>query len=261
MLKRLTLFLIFVLVFMLLTKLIYADKVINRIIAVVNGEIITSYDLDKEVKNFRFYSEQSSQTYKQIDPRFLLQKLIDEILLKEEANRLKINVSDEEVNKRIELIKQRQNLSDEEFKKLLEKNNMTLDELRDKIRTSIKISRLLNLMVYDKIIITSDEIKQYYESHKELYNTSKKVRLKIIVTDDKNKLMDLRDKIERGLISFEDAAKKCSIGPGSEEGGDLGMLKWDDLRPEFKKNLKGLKEKEISNVFSVDGQYVILKRA
>ncbi len=257
MLKRIKIVFFFVIFLFLVSFNIRAEKVINRIVAVVNGEIITSYDLKKEMKSFQLYSQSDSQ-FVNIDPRMFLQKLIDEILLKEEAERLKIKVSDEEVNKKIELIKEQQNLTEEEFRKFLKMNHMTLNELKEKIKTNIMIRRLLDIMVYDKIIVTPKEIKEYYEVHKDLYNSPKKVRLRIIVLKDKDKLEKIREKIEKGLISFEQAAQKYSIGPGADQGGDLGVIKWDDLRPEFRENLEGLKEGEMTKVFSLGGQYMIL---
>ncbi len=236
-------------------NLLFADRVINRIIAVVNGEVITSYDLKKEMKNFSLYAQNPASVS---DPKFFLQKLIDEILLKEEAERLKITVSDKEVEKRIDAIKKQQNLSDDKFKKLLEVNGITLEELKDRIRTNIKITRLLKLMVYDKVIVTPDEIKQYYIAHKNQYNPSKKIALKIIIMKDKDKLFRLKKRIIAGDISFENAAKKFSIGPGASRGGELGVISWDDLKDEFKENLKDLKEGDISPVFELNGVYAIL---
>ncbi len=258
MLKKFKVVFFFVLFLLLISFNSRAEKVINRIVAVVNGEIITSYDLKKEMRSFQLYSQSDSKFVNNIDPRMFLQKLIDEILLKEEAERLKIKVSDEEVNKRIELIKEQQNLTEEEFRKFLKMNHMTLSELKEKIRTSMMITRLLNIMVYDKVIVTPKEIREYYEIYKNLYNSPKKVKLRIIVLKDRDRLEKIREKIKKGLISFDQAAREFSIGPGADQGGELGVIKWDDLRPEFRENLKGLKEGDITKVFSIGGQYMIL---
>jgi len=239
-----------------------AAKTVNRIVAVVNGEVITLFDLQKEMGNpllqsrsQQLASRQGSMAHK----KKVLRSMVNHELFEQEAERLEITVSDVEVENQIEQIKRERDLSNEELEESLEQSGLTMKGFKEKLRQDIKINRLLSSMVRQKVVVSEEEIATYFEEHKEQYVTPKKLHLRIILHPSRQKLRTVKERIEQGEISFTEAAGKHSQGPGADQGGDLGLVNWKDLRSTWKEAIGGLEPGDMSRVFSMQGNAALLK--
>jgi len=133
----------------------------------------------------------------------------------------------------------------------LKRDGKTIDKLRKDIKENIQRSRLLNRAVKSKIVITDEEIKEFYQKHIDKFSEKDKWHLRVIVfpsspdssEQEKEKTMKLASKIkadpDKGA-SFADLAHQYSRGPGADEGGDLGYLNPDDLDPALGKFVSAL---------------------
>ncbi|MDZ7760273.1 MAG: SurA N-terminal domain-containing protein [Desulfovermiculus sp.] len=238
-----------------------AAKLVNRIVAVVNGEIITLHELKTEVQGGGPGIDQSgpeSAQKSQDMQRRVLEAMINDKLIKQEAERFEIQVSDAEVDAQIEQIKKENNLSQDEFEQAVRDQGMTLDGYRQAMQEEIMKSRVLSNMVRQKVVVGEDEMRDYFEQHKEEYRQPQKVHLRIILHPDRGRLEKVRESIVSGDISFAEAAGSVSQGPGADQGGDLGVYAWKNLRPEWRDILNHLQPGEVSQVFSLQGNYAIL---
>ena len=238
----------------------HGATMVDRIVAVVNGDIITLYELNQEVQSALATMEADSINQAQIEsirPK-VLQSMVNDILLKQEAERFEISVSDTEVDNRIDQVRQQRNLSQEDFQRLLDKQGMTLTEYKERIREEIKKNRVLSSMVRQKVVVTEKEMQDYYQANQSSFTESKRVHLRLMLVEDKQQLMDLRQRIRAGDISFPQAAQEYSKGPGADQGGDLGRMKWKDLRQNWKEALRNVGPGEMSGIFSLQGQYALL---
>lgn len=236
-------------------------KLVNRIVAVVNGEAITLHDLKEEV-------EQGGPGMNQRGPedvdqsealqRRVLEAMINDKLLKQEAERFEINVSDEEVQGQVDQIRQENGLSQAEFEQAVKEQGMTMDEYRQALREEIKKRKLLSNMVHQKVVVADDEIQEFYQQNQEDYGQPQTVRLRLIVHPDQAKLREVRQAIVSGETSFARAADNVSRGPGAGQGGDLGELRWNDLRSEWQDVVSALNPGEVSQVFSLQDNYALL---
>lgn len=91
--------------------------------------------------------------------------------------------------------------------------------------------------LFKDINITEEELKKYYEDNKERFRTPKTILTKHILVEDKKEANKIKEEIEKGEISFEDAARKYSTCPSKENGGDLGEVREGQMVPEFEKAL------------------------
>lgn len=236
-------------------------KLVNRIVAVVNGEAITLHDLKKEV-------EQGGPGMNQRDPenisqseamqRRVLEAMINDKLLKQEAERFEIKVSDEEVQGQISQIRKENGLSQAEFEQAVKEQGMTMDEYQQALREEIKKRKLLSNMVHQKVVVADDEVQEFYQQNQEDYGQPQTVRLRLIVHPDQTKLQEVRQAIVSGETSFARAADNVSQGPGAGQGGDLGELRWKDLRSEWQDVVSSLNPGEVSQVFSLQDKYALL---
>ena len=246
---------------MLLVSNSGSAKMVNCIVAVVNGEVITLHELKTEVQGgvpgLEGKGPENGQNSSAIQRR-VLEAMINDTLLKQEAERFEIDVSGAEIDAQIEQIKKENNLSQAEFKQAVRDQGMTLDEYRQAMREEIMKSRVLSNMVRQKVVVGEDEMREYFKEHEDKYRQPQKVHLRIIIHPDRNRLKQVRQSIVSGKLSFADAARSVSQGPGADQGGELGEFAWKDLKPEWRGILEQLQPGDVSQVFSLQGNYAIL---
>lgn len=139
-------------------------KVVERIAARVNNEVIFQSELEDYVRSVRAQTGlegQGEEVKKKV-----LDQLIEEKILLQQAEKEKIEVSEDEVKTAL------QNIGDkfptkEEFNKELRKQGLTVAELQDNLRKQLKILRLIEKNVKRKIQVTAKDVKEYYLQHKD----------------------------------------------------------------------------------------------
>ena len=82
-------------------------------------------------------------------------------------------------------------------------------------------------------VVTEEDVKNYYEEHKQQFTKGETVRAKHILTDSKEKCDAILAAIQSGETSFEDAAKEKSTCPSGAKGGDLGEFGKGQMVKEF----------------------------
>ena len=102
-----------------------------------------------------------------------------------------------------------------------------------KVKEDMLISFAMSKMLETIKPATEDEMKAFYEEHKENFAAGESVNASHILVDSEDKAKDLLEKINAGEISFEDAARKESSCPSSENGGNLGEFTRGQMVPEF----------------------------
>lgn len=232
-----------------------ATEVVDRIVAVVNGEIITLFEINTTLKPFleRFRGRELSLEEKQgiaTMRRDLLDKMVDDILIQQEIVKLGLSATDVEVDNAVENFRRKSGLPPEEFEKQLKLEGMTRVEFEDKMRKDILKHRLLGFMVRRKVVVSDEEIKVYFEDHKEIYTEDKTVSLSTILLPSDQDAAPLYARLKKGELSFADAADIYSKGPGVGQGGSLGKLAWADLAPDWRSALEGLKAGDITEPFA-----------
>lgn len=244
-----------------------AAQVLDRVVAVVNGEIITMFDLDQRVTPFveRMGAEVDQLTQDQMAEvrNHLLEAMVHEILMRQEIDRLQIEVTDVEVENRVRQVRERLGLTESEFLKKLRLEGLTYDRYKDDVRMEILRHRLIGVKVRRMVVVTQDEIEAYYEANKGDYVQERAVRLGLIVlpAGEAGQADMVREKIRSGEMSFAEAAAAYSVGPGAGNGGDIGFLDWKDLSTEWRDALRGRQVGELSGIFSLEGAdaFLLLK--
>ena len=240
-----------------------AAEVVDRIVAVVNGEIVTLFDLNERLKPIleQFKDRQLSDADKQAIVKFkkdLLQKLIDDILLEQEIKKFNVTVSDVEVENQLQSFKEQNKLTEQTLAEQLKLEGLTRQEFSDKIRKDILRQRLLGVMVRRKVVVTSEEVKRYYEEHKQDFAKDRTVHLALILLPPNQSASALRERIAKGEISFAEAADAFTEGPGKGQGGDIGTLEWKSLAKAWRQALEGVASGQVSQPFVINGREALL---
>lgn len=249
-------------------------EIVDRIVAVVNDDIITLFELNRTLKPYvdkikeRGYplEEESKVLFKTRED--ILNQLIEQKITDQEIKRLKISISEKEIDQTIERIKEANYYTDEDLRAALAMDGLTMEEYHNQIKEQILRKRLVNLKVTSKIVITKEDIKSYYETHGDKYGGENKYHLRNIImkvsslADEKEKLevkarMDeVYAKLKAGQ-SFETMAMTYSESLASE-GGDLGLFGLHELSLQLQKAIKGMKAGEFTPVLYTDQGYQIL---
>ena len=142
----------------LFSGLSYATEVIDRIVAIVNDDIITLSDFNKYIVSL------PKQTV-EINKDQALNDLVEQMILTQEAAKLGITVTDAEIDRSIESVKGKLDMSDEQMNEMLTKQNLTTEQFRNQWRLQILSGKLVSTLVKGRIADTDEEIKDLYKQY------------------------------------------------------------------------------------------------
>jgi len=248
-------------------------EIVDRIVAVVNDDIITLFELNRLFQPYadkiraRGYplEKESKMLFKVRED--ILNQVIDQKITDQEIKRSKITISEKEIDRTIERIKEANYYTDEDLRAALVKDGLTMEEYRKQMKEQILRKRLVNLKVTSKIVITKEDIKSYYENHSDKYGGEKKYHLRNIImkvsplVDEKEKL-EVKTRMDEVLAKLKTGQSFASMAMTyseslASEGGDLGLFGLDELSPQLQKAIKGMKAGEFTPVIDTDQGYQI----
>ena len=235
-------FSLFSLIFLLLSsgQLIAKTAVIplDKIVAVVDDNIITQIELDERVK---LISQQIKQQGSRLPSQEVLHKQVLERLILEKlqlnlANKTGIRINDEMINNVITNIARENRLSMPQFREVLKKDGFQFSEFRENIRREVTISRLRKIRVENRVNISEQEIDNYLEQALKGKTADDEYHLNHIliatpeaassqqIEDARIKAQNVFDELEKGA-DFNQKAISVSDDELALKGGDLGWRK------------------------------------
>ena len=238
-----------------------SGEICNRVVAIVNDEVVTLYELNTMMQALTGISSEqlknkSEEVYFETRQK-VLDELIDKKLVLGKIKELEIEVTAKEVDQAIERVKADNQFTQEDLLAKLKERGGNYESYRKSIKEELERIQLINYEVKSKIILREEEIEQYYNTHRDEFTRQGKVRLAVIFLKqedpaDKNearalyqKAQDILSMIKDGK-NFANLAEKFSNGPGASEGGDLGVFKMSELNPEMAEIIKDLSTGEVS---------------
>ncbi len=241
---------------------LFAAEVCNRVVAVVNNDVITLYELNNRMKEMtgvpvEELMQKNEAMYRDTRQK-ILELLIDEKIAQAKIKELRIQVSEKQVDNFLEKMKRDNQLTQEDLVTGLEKEGLSYEKYRERIKRDIERSQLIEYEVRSKIIIREEAIQKYYEEHKGTFGVAEKVHLAGIFLMRKNlkseeemrelykKAQDISAKLKAGA-DFGQMAGTYSEGPGAKQGGDLGQFTVDHLEAGLKSVVEALPEGGISD--------------
>jgi len=272
---RLQLWAVIALALILASTVVLAEeeKTNSDRVAVVNGVNIASKDFNQALN---YYLQMVAQRGQQIPesqmPEIkdaILENLIITELLFQESKQKGIQVNAEDITKQLQSIKQ-QVPSEAEFKKLLGENQITESDLRLQIGRDMAIRQLIDKEVAQKVMITDEESKTYYDTHPQSFVQPEQVRASHILirvdadateaqkTEARKKITTIQQKLKKGE-DFATLADNYSEDTTSKKGGDLGYFGRGQMVEPFEKAAFSLKPSEISDIVETQYGYHLIK--
>ncbi len=252
----------------------FSAEVTDRIVATVNGDIVTLYELNTSIKNLtgmdaRELREKDEENFHKVS-RAVLNSMINELIADQHANKLGITVAEKDVEEAIERVKIDNELTQEDLIYSLKKEGITFEDYKERIKQEIEQARLVNHEIKSKIVITEAEMKDYYDNHikdfieegevllariflpvKEPANNDEVAGVKALGNDILGRLNNGKD--------FFDLAIKYSKGPAAKEGGKLGWIKMKNIEPALREKIENLSPGEHSDLEPIESGFQIVK--
>ena len=168
---------------------------------------------------------QCEQEYKSLQQEVLGFLISSEWVLGE-ASSLGVKVSDAEVKKQFEKIKNQQFPKAAEFEKFLKTSGQTVSDLLLRVKLNLLSSKIQQKVVKEKSKVTQAQLQKYYNENPKRFEVAEKRNLLIILTKTEAEAKKAKQEVESGK-SFESVAKRVSIDPTSKAtGGKLpGVVK------------------------------------
>ncbi|OQX18401.1 MAG: hypothetical protein BWK76_07560 [Desulfobulbaceae bacterium A2] len=252
-------------------------EVLDRVVAVVNSDVITLSEVNEAAKPLykrlseRIAPAELGQAMEQARET-VINGLIENKLLEQKAAEKKISISDEEVEVALSRLLERNATSQVQFQSQLAEVGITPAQYRENLKGQIMRSRVLTMEVQSKIIIPEERIIDYFDTH---YTSRMRgggayllqigvvwkvtagdsdVSRRLAQEEARKKAEKLRDMAAQGQ-DFKDLARKNSDLPSAADGGDLGAFKTEEMAPYMQEAVKGLKPNEISKVVLTPSGY------
>jgi peptidyl-prolyl cis-trans isomerase SurA len=224
-------------------------EVVNRIVALVDGDPITAHEV-------RRYGEE--RRARNVPEEALLEAVItDKILAKEIAAR-KITARPEDIDHYVTETMARNKLNEEQFKVALKEQGLTLDQYKARIKNEIERTQLVGQELRgDPPAVTDEDVRAYYDKHKDQFGKKSGVTVRDIFFAFQPQMTqrDVLALIERAKAvkqmaesgqSFDGLARKFSEGPGAERGGLLGSFRKGEMAPQLEQAAFALDPGEVS---------------
>jgi len=251
-----------------------ADQLAKPLAAEVNGVAITRDDLERQFEAYRNQQNVSlaqiggPQQYRELRRR-VLEVMIDQELLWQEAQAKGVLVQDASVNEMVAQARDAQP-TQQAWKEMLKKASLTENGLRDDTKRRLSIAKLIREQIAKDITVSDEEVHAYYAANPEPFTTPEEVHARHILFKlppgaDEATAAATRAKGEkvlaeaRGGADFAELARKHSEGPTGSAGGDLGFLGRGRAAPSFEAAAFTLAPGEVSGLVETENGLHIIK--
>lgn len=246
-------------------------EVINRIAAVVNNEIVTSVQLEKELAARLAVENQTLSGAPDELPalrRRVLDALIEEALIRQKITELGLKASDDEIEAAIRDVQKQNKLTREQLEEALKAQGMSFAEYRETLGKQILRFKLIGREVQSKVEVTNQEIRDYFRDHIDQFREEPRTRLSRLTfalnLGNPEQLAAVRAKAAGALARLRQGEEFGVVlqsykDDGSAEGGDMGAFAEGEITPAFAKAVEGLQDGGISEIVEAAGGLHILK--
>jgi len=250
---------------------VYAAQVVDRIVAVVNDDVITQSELQESmlpfIADYKVRYEEKELEGKMDEVRQdALNRLIEEKLIFQEAKKREIAVEESEIESRLEVVKKKFN-SEEEFYQAIRDSGVTMARLKEKYKEQIMMRNLVKGLINSNVNISPTQITAYYHGNIKDFSVPKMARFKVLLVkplpdsnmDETERIvLNILDKIKDGQ-DFDVLVRQFSQGPNVDKGGDMGYMPAGGIIKELDDQIELLNVGDTSGIIKTNTGFYIIK--
>ncbi len=237
----------------------------DRVAALVGGQPIYISAIDA------IYNQLPDQYRGQTSKELILEQLIDQEVLLQEAEKQGIDVSDSDIDAFLSKFKLMNGLDDDSFEAALKERNLDLDEFKGEVKKQLLITKLLNETVLSDLKVSDEEVVAYYNNNSEFFKVPEAGVLRhILITPEENesdeefraRAESIKDLINDDFSNFCDLVTEYSQDPGSiSTCGEYIVAKDGRFVPEFEEAAFSMDVNDTEIVKTTFGYHIIWKVA
>lgn len=222
-----------------------AAELVEGIVVRVGDRIVTRTQYDRRLSDMYRDIEQNAtaenrEALKAEAKKNLVNEMIDELLIKDRADRLGVTVTDAEVKEAIDRLKQQYGITtDQQFEGSLRQSGLTRVEMEARLRDTIVSNKVFGRELRSREDLSDPELRERYNREKDRYRLPERAQLREIVIlkpEDPTKLEEARaratevaEAAKKPTVNFANLASTMSEAGSREKGGDLGEVAKGDL--------------------------------
>ncbi|MBI5558103.1 MAG: SurA N-terminal domain-containing protein [Deltaproteobacteria bacterium] len=249
----------------LLCSAAFAGEIVDRVVAVINEDVITLSELEAEAMPAYEKIRQEAPS-SQVDEamknaqRDILRGMIDHKLLIQRAAKRNIEVSSAEIEGAINRILEQNSITVEQFRQQLASMGLAEEKYRESLRDQILRSKLIGYEIRSKVVITNEQIDAYYRDHYSKNNNPEGYHIlqfgsgwndnggRSASREEAQKRAEQLREMVRAGENFKDIAKNHSDLPSAVDGGDIGTFTKAELADYMWLAIRDLRPGEVSNI-------------
>ena len=222
-------YLIRILVLLLCANTLISQE-LDRVAVIVNDGVVLESDIQQRIADFK---KNATLNGEKIPSDEVLREDIQEQLITAEiqlqiADKVGIKISDEELNLTLKRLAQQNNLSIEDFIKVVEERGDSYSDLREEVRKNLKINRVQQGRIQNKIQISRDELKNFLETEEAQNQLGPELRVRqILIRNNSSQIVD--EVYQEALSGIENGINIENLISNFSEDNDSGDLGWRKL--------------------------------
>ncbi len=229
----------------------------DKIVAIVNNEIITQRDLSDFVNFMRMRmlernNEAAIENKIKTLKTDLLDRLIEDRLILQEAKKSNLALDESKVKSRINEIKQKYS-SETEFQGALRKQGLVQADLETKIREQMLIYNIIDQKIRKKVVVRPDEVTNFYNKNRKEFVTPKERDLEVMLLENQDLANSLCFALKSGQ-RLEDLATRYPF-----KLDKIHVSRLDELKKEIADVVFKIGVSDVAGPISVDGKYYVFK--
>ena len=236
-------------------------EVTNRIVATIDGEPVTAHELR------RWAQEHAAQGTPEAQ---VLDALITDRLLEKEIKAQGITAREDEIDRYVEEIQQRNGMDRERFVAALAAQGLSLETYRARVKSELEKAALVNREIRSHVNVSPEEIRRYYEAHLADYTTVERIKVRDIFlgiedpTDEASVAHARAKAVEVRALAldghdFGALAEQFSEGPGARKGGELGTFGRGEMEHDLEQAAFALEPGKVSEPVRAGGGFHLMR--